>query len=93
MNSPGHLRVPVVAAPPDEPHDADPVPQLIGAGGHRVSPGRLEDHLLGSGQQAMVTAMRGPTCEFRGRDAVRAWPEEVAEALVGVLTVPQPSRG
>ncbi len=78
--------------PPDEPHDADPVTQLIGARGHRVFPRRLGKHLLGFGERAMVTAMRAPTGDFRDWDAVRAWAEEIAQAL-GVPSVPQPAQG
>jgi menaquinone-dependent protoporphyrinogen oxidase len=69
--------------PPDEPHDAEPVTQLIGARGHRVFPGRLEKHLLGFGERAMVTAMRAPTGDFRDWDAVAAWAGEIALALAG----------
>ena len=78
--------------PPDEPHDAHPVARTVGARGHRVFPGRLEKHLLGFGERAMVTAMRAPTGDFRDWDAVRAWAEEIAAAVAGVPAAPSASR-
>ena len=72
--------------PPDEPYDADPVSQLIGAREHRVFPGRLHEHLLGFGERAMVTAMRTPTGDFRDWDAVRGWAEQVADELVAICS-------
>jgi menaquinone-dependent protoporphyrinogen IX oxidase len=70
--------------PPDEPYDADPVSQLIGAREHRVFPGRLHRHLLGFGERAMVTAMRAPTGDFRDWDAVRSWAEQVADEVIAI---------
>ena len=67
--------------PRDEPHDAEPLRSLLGARAHRVVPGRLDKHLLGIGERAMVTAMRAPVGDFRDWDAVRAWAEEIAEDL------------
>jgi menaquinone-dependent protoporphyrinogen IX oxidase len=78
--------------PPDEPHDADPVAQLVGAREHRVFPGRVEKHLLGFGERAMVTAMRAPTGDFRDWDAVRTWGEEIAGALTGAPAGHAPAR-
>jgi len=67
--------------PPDEPHDAPPLSQLIGARGHQVFPGRLDKSLLNLGERAMVTAMRAPLGDFRDWDAVRAWAAEVGAQL------------
>jgi menaquinone-dependent protoporphyrinogen oxidase len=74
---------PIGAAPfpPDEPHDALPLGQLIGARGHRVFPGRLEKARLSVGERAMVTAMRAPLGDFRDWPAVHRWIEEVAAEL------------
>jgi menaquinone-dependent protoporphyrinogen IX oxidase len=72
--------------PPDEPHDAGPVSQMVGARGHRVFPGRVDKQLLGFGDKAMVTAMRAPVGDFRDWDALRAWAEEIASALAGMAT-------
>ena len=78
--------------PPDEPHDAEPIRSLVGARAHRVVPGRLDKHLLGIGERAMVTAMRAPVGDFRDWEAVRAWAEEIAEELaaLAVGTPPVP---
>jgi menaquinone-dependent protoporphyrinogen IX oxidase len=70
--------------PPDEPHDAQPIGQLVGARAHRVFPGRLDKHLLGTEERAMVTAMRAPVGDFRDWDALRTWAEDIAEALAGL---------
>jgi menaquinone-dependent protoporphyrinogen oxidase len=67
--------------PPDEPHDAFPLAQLVGARGHRVFPGRLDKALLSVGERAMVTAMRAPLGDFRDWEAVQRWIEEVAAEL------------
>jgi menaquinone-dependent protoporphyrinogen oxidase len=67
--------------PPDEPHDVQPLSQLIGARGHQVFPGRLDKSLLSFGERAMVTAMRAPLGDFRDWDAIRAWAAEVATQL------------
>jgi menaquinone-dependent protoporphyrinogen oxidase len=54
---------------------------LVGARAHRVFPGRLDKHLLGIGERAMVTAMRAPLGDFRDWDALRAWAGEIAAEL------------
>ena len=69
--------------PPDEPHDAEPIRSSVGARAHRVFPGRLDKHLLGIGERAMVTAMRAPVGDFRDWDALRDWAEEIAGELAG----------
>jgi menaquinone-dependent protoporphyrinogen oxidase len=71
--------------PPDDPHDAEPIRSLVAARGHRVFPGRLDKDLLGIGERAVVTAMRAPLGDFRDWDAVRAWAEEIAADVVGVV--------
>jgi menaquinone-dependent protoporphyrinogen IX oxidase len=76
--------------PPDEPYDVEPLRSLLGARAHRVFPGRLDKHLLGVGERAMVTAMRAPLGDFRDWDALGAWAEEIAEELaVLALGTPQ----
>jgi len=67
--------------PPDEPHDVQPLSELIGARGHQVFPGRLDKALLSLGERAMVTAMRAPLGDFRDWDAVRAWAAGIADQL------------
>jgi menaquinone-dependent protoporphyrinogen oxidase len=72
--------------PADEPHDAGPLAQSIGARGHRVFPGRLDKSRLTLGERAMVTAMRAPIGDFRDWDAVRAWGDEIAAEVVRLIT-------
>jgi menaquinone-dependent protoporphyrinogen IX oxidase len=74
--------------PADEPHDAGPLGQSIGARGHRVFPGMLEKSRLSLGERAMVTAMRAPVGDFRDWDAVRIWAGEIAADLIRVTTAP-----
>ena len=74
--------------PTDEPPDAGTLVALTGARAHRVFPGRLERRLLSFGERAMVTAMRAPVGDFRDWDAVRAWGEEIAGAVIGTTTAP-----
>jgi hypothetical protein len=69
---------------PDEPHDAGPIASTVGAREHRVFPGRLDKHLLGIGERAMVTAMRAPVGDFRDWAAVRAWAEVIAQEMAGL---------
>ena len=76
--------------PADEPHDAESLRSLVGARAHRVFPGRLDKHLLGIGERAMVTAMRAPVGDFRDWGALGAWAEEIAEELAALaLGTPQ----
>jgi menaquinone-dependent protoporphyrinogen oxidase len=67
--------------PPDEPHDARPLAELVGARGHRVFAGRMDPALLSVGERAMVTAMRAPIGDFRDWDAIERWSEEIADEL------------
>jgi menaquinone-dependent protoporphyrinogen oxidase len=78
-----------IGAPPfpaDEPHDAGPLAQSIGARGHRVFPGLLEKGRLSLVERAMVTAMRAPVGDFRDWDAVRVWAAEIAADVVRAAT-------
>lgn len=77
--------------PPDEPHDAEPIRASVAARGHRVFPGRLDPHRLSIGERAVVTAMRAPVGDFRDWVAVRAWAEEIAEELAGLVTDRSPA--
>jgi menaquinone-dependent protoporphyrinogen oxidase len=70
--------------PPDEPHDVAPLMAVTGARGHRVFPGRLDEHLLTVPERAMVTAMRAPLGDFRDWPAVEAWAADVASGLRAV---------
>jgi menaquinone-dependent protoporphyrinogen oxidase len=71
--------------PPDEPHDAAPLAQLLGARGHTVFPGRLDKSRLTFGERAMVTAMRAPLGDFRDWDAVQRWADTIAAEIAGQI--------
>jgi menaquinone-dependent protoporphyrinogen oxidase len=74
-------------SPPDEPHDAAPLVQLLGAREHAVFPGRLDKARLTFGERAMVTAMRAPLGDFRDWEAVQRWTARIAaELLAGTST-------
>ena len=83
--------------PADEPHDAEPIRSLVGARAHRVFPGRLDKHLLGIGERAIVTAMRAPVGDFRDWAALSAWADDIAGELaapaLGTPQVPVASPG
>ena len=74
--------------PPDEPYDLTSLVPLVGARGHRVFPGRLDERLLTFEERAMATAMRAPFGDFRDWDAVRGWCDEVAARLADRASVP-----
>ena len=74
----------------DPPHPSDDhavqideIMTTTGARGHRVVTGRLDKHLLGFGERAVVLAVRAPEGDFRDWDAVTAWAGEIADALAG----------
>lgn len=67
--------------PPDEPYDIDPLTRMIGARGHAMFPGRLDEDRLGFAERAMVTAMRAPVGDFRDWAAVRSWAGDIADAV------------
>jgi menaquinone-dependent protoporphyrinogen IX oxidase len=70
--------------PADESYDVESLRSLVGARAHRVFPGRLDKHLLGVGERAMVTAMRAPVGDFRDWGALRAWADEIAGELAAL---------
>jgi menaquinone-dependent protoporphyrinogen IX oxidase len=73
--------------PPDEPHDAAPLSQLLAVRQHVVFPGRLDKGRLSFGERAMVTAMRAPLGDFRDWAAVRGWAESIAAEVASASTV------
>lgn len=74
--------------PPDEPYDLTSLVPLVGARGHRVFPGRLDERLLTFEERDMATAMRAPFGDSRDWDAVRGWCDEVAAQLADSASVP-----
>lgn len=71
---------------PPMPRDVVDVGDLLrwcGAREHRVFAGRLDRHMLGFAQRAIVHAVHAPEGDFRDWGAIDAWAGEIAEALVG----------
>ena len=79
MFSSGPLGDPPV--PADDPVDVALVELQIGAREHRTFTGRLDHDELGLAERAMVRAVHAPYGDFRDWDAVRAWADEIADAL------------
>jgi menaquinone-dependent protoporphyrinogen oxidase len=69
------------AKPTEDPVDVAAVVQATGARDHRIFAGRLDKHLLGFGERAMVAALRAPTGDFRDWPAIEAWAAGIAETL------------
>lgn len=54
-----------------------------GAREHRVFTGRVDKHLLGFGERAVVLAVRAPEGDFRDREAIGDWSRGIAAAIRG----------
>jgi len=67
--------------PAEEPQDAAPLVELIGARGHRTFPGLVDKKRLGFGERALMAAVRAPEGDFRPWDEIEAWAEEIAAEL------------
>ena len=70
--------------PVEEPVDAQPLVNLIGARGHRVFAGEVDRARLGFGERAIVAAVRAPNGDFRPWAVIEAWAREIATELRGV---------
>jgi menaquinone-dependent protoporphyrinogen oxidase len=68
---------------PDEtPVDVNEMLPLTGAREHRLFGGRIDKSTLGFGERAILAALRVPEGDFRPRDEVVAWAQEIA-GIVG----------
>lgn len=67
--------------PVEEPAEAAPLAQLIGARGHRVFAGEVDRKKLGFGERAVVAAVRAPDGDFRPWGEIEAWAREIAASL------------
>jgi menaquinone-dependent protoporphyrinogen oxidase len=74
--------------PEVDPADVAELVETTGAVEHRVFPGRLERSRLGLAERAVVAALRAPEGDFRDWEAVGAWAEGIARALVDVSAPP-----
>jgi menaquinone-dependent protoporphyrinogen oxidase len=77
----------------DPPHPADEhalqIDEVLaetGAREHRVFTGRLDKHLLGFGEWAVVLAVRAPKGDFRDWEAIDDWSRGIAAAIRGTGT-------
>ena len=62
--------------------DVAEVMTVTGTRGHRVFAGKLDKAMLGFPERAIVGALRAPYGDFRDRDEIRSWAEEIADSLV-----------
>lgn len=67
--------------PETEPVDVSAVRTETLARTHRLFGGRLDRHVLGFGERAVVIALRAPEGDFRPWPAIDAWSREIALEL------------
>jgi menaquinone-dependent protoporphyrinogen oxidase len=67
--------------PDEDPSDVSDLMTSTHARGHRLLAGRLDRHLLGFAEKAMVMALRVPDGDFRDWDAIEAWATQIAAEL------------
>lgn len=67
--------------PDEEPAEVSDLMTSTHARGHQVFAGRINRHLLGFAEKAMVIALRVPDGDFRDWDAIDAWAAHIAAEL------------
>lgn len=67
--------------PVEDPVDAQPLVELVGARGHRVFAGEVDRSRLGFGERAIMAAVRAPEGDFRPWAEIEAWARVIAAAL------------
>ena len=67
--------------PAEDPVDVKEIVLLTNARGHRLFGGRLERSRLGFADRAVVMALRAADGDFRPWGEIKAWTEDIAEAL------------
>jgi menaquinone-dependent protoporphyrinogen oxidase len=70
--------------PAEDPVDVTEVMTATKARSHRVFAGRLDRGSLGFGERAIVAAFRAPYGDFRDWGEIRAWADEIAEAVTAL---------
>ncbi len=75
--------------PNEEPIDAAPLRESLGARDHRVFGGRLEKRGLGLAEKAVAAALRVPEGDYRPWTEIDAWAATIARSL-GAEPVPDP---
>jgi menaquinone-dependent protoporphyrinogen oxidase len=71
-----------VPKPEGDPTGIVELAASIRARGHRTFAGRLDRARLGIGEKLVVAAVRARDGDFRNWEAIRAWAQEIAGALV-----------
>ena len=75
------------AMPTEEPPAALTLVERLGAREHRSFAGRLDHSCIGFMERAVTRALKAPEGDFRNWEAIRAWGDEIAVALVGPTRV------
>jgi menaquinone-dependent protoporphyrinogen oxidase len=86
----------------DHPEQGDPpkvgeIAQRTHARGHQMFAGKLDRHDLNLGERLVVNVVRAPDGDFRDWSSIRAWADEIGDALRSAVTAditdcPSPSR-
>jgi menaquinone-dependent protoporphyrinogen oxidase len=66
----------------EQPRQLSDLTDRLHPRGHRVFFGALDRDQLGFAERMMVKAVRAPEGDFRDWDAIRAWADEIAKALI-----------
>lgn len=75
---------PLGAEDPQPQGDPEGIAELMGkteASGHRIFVGKLDKNNLGMGERLIAKMVKAPEGDFRDWEAIRAWADEIAEAL------------
>ena len=67
--------------PEGEPAQLDQLLAQTNARGHRIFAGELDRSELGAGERLLARMVKAPEGDFRDWDAIRAWADEIADAL------------
>lgn len=79
-------------APVGDPPEVAPLAERVNAREHRTFAGELEDGVLGLKERVIVRLVKAPYGDFRDWNAIDAWADVIAEALVEVpLHQPMPA--
>jgi menaquinone-dependent protoporphyrinogen oxidase len=68
--------------PAEDPADAAPLAALVGARAHRTFAGCVDRGRLSFGERAVMAAVRAPEGDYRAWDAIEAWAQDIAAALL-----------
>lgn len=69
-------------SPEDEPVEVQTIEEELHARGHRVFSGALDLDQLNLAERAVVKVVKAHDGDYRDTDAIRAWADDIADALV-----------